>query len=194
MFWYLFLCLLLIFLFLSFNTRVCIELNALKIASEISVKILWFNVLKLKIKVKGKFIYINKIGIIYKEKLTTNNADIVFGYNFVIQMYFRIKLNEIFEAGQYGIKDDAFSTSLLCSFVDLVFKGILGKIKNNKKPAHIFITNSAIYNEDCLNLKFEFDFNVSIIDIIYSFVSSKLSSKGVKYERTRQRKQSEIAD
>lgn len=194
MFWYLFFCILLIFLFLPFNTRLCVKVNALKIASEVSVKILCFQVLKMKIKVKGKYIYITKKGITYKEKLTTNNVDVVFGLNFILQMYFRIKLNEIYEAGQYGIKDDAFYTSMLCSSVDLVFKGILGKIKNNKKMAHIFITNSAIYNEDCLNLKLEFDFNVNIIDIVYSFVLSKLSSKGVKYERTRQREQGEIAD
>lgn len=194
MFWYLFFGILLMILFLPFNTRVCVKLNTLKIASEIYVKILCFQVLKLKIKVKGKYIYLTKKGITYKEKLTTNNADLVFGLNFVLQMYFRIKLNEIYEAGQYGIKDDAFYTSILCSSIDLIFKGILGKIKNNKKTAHIFITNSAIYNEDCLNFKLELDFNVNIIDIVYSFILSKLSSKGDKYERTRQREQSEITD
>lgn len=191
MFWYLFFALVAIFLFLPFNTRVSLKLNVLNLSGELCVQIFAIKMIKLKIKIKGNFIYITKKGITYKEKLTANNVDVIFVIKFVANLYFRMKINEIFEAGQYGIKDDALSTSILCSGFDLLIKSALAKIKNNKKLSHIFIINCAKYNEDCLNFKLECDFNINIADILYSFVLSKLSSKGVKYERTRQREQGE---
>lgn len=191
MFWYLFFGLVAIFLFLPFNTRVSLKLNVLNLSGELCVQVFAIKIIKLKIKIKGNYIYITKKGITYKEKLTANNVDVVFAMKFVVNLYFRIKLNEIFEAGQYGIKDNALSTSILCSCCDLLIKSVMAKIKNNKKLSHIFVINGAKYNEDCLNFKLECDFNINIMDILYSLVLSKLSSKGVKYERTRQREQSE---
>lgn len=191
MFWYLFFGLVAIFLFVPFNTRVSLKINALNLASEVCVKIFRFNVIKIKIKIKGDYIYITKKRVTYKEKLISNNVDVIFAIKFVSQMYFRIRLNEIYEAGEYGIKNNAFHTSILCEAVDILSKSVLAKIKNNKKLAHIFVVNSAKYNEDCLNWNLMLDFSVNLIDVAYSFILSKLSAKGVKYERTKQREQGE---
>lgn len=191
MFWYLFFAIVAIILFLPFNTRITVKLNVLNLSAELYIKLFAIKIIKLKIKIKGSYIYITQNGITYKEKLTANNVDVIFVKNFIWLLYFRMKLNELSLSGQYGIKTNAFHTAIVCATSDLIMKSLLSQIKNNKKLAHIFVTNYTKYDDDCLNFKFELDFNINIVDIIYSLILSKLSSKGVKYERTRQREQSE---
>lgn len=192
--WYLFFIILAVFLFVPINVRTSFKINVLKMAGEVCIKILGITFLKLKVKIKHNFVYITKKGITYKEKLTPSNINIVFLMNFISQMYFRIKLNMLSEEGECGVKENAFTTSMLCVTIDMLFKGVFAKIKNNKKASHIFLNNGAKYNEDCLNFKFELDFNVNIIDILYTLILSKIRSKGEKYERIEQREQGEIAD
>ena len=56
---------------------------------------------------------------------------------------------------------------------------------HNKKSAHIFVLNEAKYNQDCLRAELEGQVSISLFDVIYSFISSVLSLKGDKYERTK---------
>ena len=118
----------------------------------------------------------------------------LFVLKLIQELYYRIQLQEFEEIGEFGISDNAVATALFASSFDICLKGILTKIKNNKKFSHILITNNPKYNDDCVSIKLNSEVRINIFDIIYSFVSSKLKSKGDKYERTKQREQSEITD
>jgi len=189
MYWYLFFVLLILVLTFPIKTKVVFKSNILNLSSQIFISILGIKILKLKIKFKGNYVYITKGKYTYKEKLTPSNIDVVFVINFVKLLYFRLHLLELTEESEIGYSNNAMATSLGVASIDIICKGILARIKNNKKSSHIFIDNYAKYNEDCLNFKLEASICINILDIFYSFVASKIKSKGVKYERTKQREQ-----
>lgn len=189
MYWYLFFVLLIIILTFPVQTKVVLKANVLNLSAQLFISILGVNLVKLKIKFKGNYVYITKGKYTYKEKLTPSNIDVVFAVNFVKLLYFRLQLLELTEESEIGYQNNAMTTSLGVASVDIITKGILARIKNNKKSSHIFIDNYAKYNQDCLNFKLESSICINILDIIYSWVSSKIKSKGVKYERTKQREQ-----
>lgn len=195
MYWYLFFVLLIIILTFPVKTKVVIKANVLNLSAQIFISLLGIKVLKLKVKFKGSYVYITKGKYTYKEKLTPSNIDVVFILNFVKLVYFRLHLLELIEESEIGYSNNAMATSMAVAGVDIITKGLLTRIKNNKKFSHIFIDNYAKYNQDCLNFKIEASITVNMFDILYSLVSSKIKSKGVKYERTKQREQqSESSD
>lgn len=191
MYWYLFFVLFIFLISLPIKTKTVIKGNILNLSAQMHISLFKFNIVKLKVKINGGFVYITKGKWTYKEKLTSSNINLVFLFNFLKELYFRTQLLELTQEADIGYKDNAMTTSLLVSGLDIVSKGILCKVKNNKKYSHIFINNSAKYDSDCLIFKLQTILKINIFDVIYSFISSKLKSKGVKYERTKQREQSE---
>lgn len=189
MYWYLFFVILIIIITFPIKTKVVVKANILNLSSQLFISVLGIKILKLRVKFKGNYVYITKGKYTYKEKLTASNIDVVFLINFVKLLYFRLHLIELIEESEIGYSNNALTTSLGVASVDIIVKGILARVKNNKKSSHIFIDNYAKYNEDCLNFKLEASICINILDIFYSFVSSKIKSKGVKYERTKQREQ-----
>ena len=71
-------------------------------------------------------------------------------------------------------------TASTCGFIDVVSKGILAKVKNNKKLAHIFVDVNPKYNEDIFNFRLEYEMRMSVVDIIYTFVCAIVQT--VKYK------------
>lgn len=185
MYWYLFFVVFILFITLPIKYKVVAKINFLNLSGEIFISILNINIVKLKIKIKKNFIYITKKGVTYKQKLTPSNIDIVFVIKLINEFYFRIKLIEIIQTAEIGVKNSAYVSAMSLISFDLITKGILAKIKNNKKSSHILIKNSAKYNDDCLRCGLETIFCVNILDILYSIISSRLKSKGVKYETSK---------
>ena len=186
MYWYLFFVFFVLFITLPIKYKMVAKINLLNLSGEIFISILNISIIKLKIKIKKNFIYITKKGITYKQKLTPSNIDIIFVLNLIKEFYFRIKLVEIIETAEIGVKNSAFISAMSLVGFDLTSKGILSKIKNNKKSSHILVENRAKYNDDCLTCKFEMVFCINLLDILYSAVSSKIKSKGVKYETSKE--------
>ena len=194
MYWYLFFMLFVLVLSLPIKFKTIINFNLLKQFTEVNIKIFRLNIVKFRVKIKNNYIYLTKKAITYKQKFSTKNIEVVFVLKLIQELYYRIQLQEFEEIGEFGISDNAVATALFASSFDICLKGILTKIKNNKKFSHILITNNPKYNDDCVSIKLNSEVRINIFDIIYSFVSSKLKSKGDKYERTKQREQSEITD
>ena len=189
MYWYLFFVLFVMALTLPIKTKIVAKSNILNLSSQLSIEVFKLKILKLKIKFRGNYVYVTKGKYTYKEKLTPSNINVVFAINFIKLIYFRLQLLELIEESEIGYMNNALGTSLMVAGTDIITKGILSRIKNNKKSSHIFIDNYAKYDQDCLNFKLEISSCINLLDVIYSFVSSKIKSKGERYERTKQREQ-----
>ena len=74
------------------------------------------------------------------------------------------------------------TTATACGIIDVVSKSILGKIKNNKKTAHIFIDINPKYDEDIFNIRFVNVVRMSVVDIIYAFIVAILRTKINKFK------------
>ena len=191
MFWYLFFVLLILIISYPIKVNLVCKINVLNLTSEFYFGIFKYKVIKYRVKIKGKYLYITKKGKTYKEKFSPSNVDVDFVFKLIKELYYRINLVNIEEYTEIGYLLDAHKTAMATSSVDIILKSILAKIKNNKKLSHIFIFNSAKYNEDCLNIKLKTIFSINIFDLICSIIISKLKAKGEKYERIQQGKQSE---
>lgn len=194
MYWYLIFVFIAIILSYPITINMVCKINALNLVSEIYLGVFKFKVIKYRVKVKGQFVYITKKGITYKEKFTPKNVDVDFVFKLLKELYYRINLITLEEYSEVGYRLDASKTALSASYLDIILKSVLTKVKNNKKLSHIFIFNSAKYNEDCLNLKLKSKISVNLFDLIYSLIVSKIKAKGEKYERVKQGKQSEGVD
>lgn len=190
MFWYLFFGIILIIVTFPINIKSIIKFNLLNLKSELYIEIYKIKLIKIKIKFKKGFVYITKNKITYKEKLTASNINVVFLINFLKNFYYRTIIMEISNINEIGIKDDAFHTAYICESVDIVLKTILRVIKNNKVGSHIFVYNSTNYDEDCVNSKLEVNISFNLFDFLVSFMISKFTTKGVKYERIKEREES----
>lgn len=147
-----------------------IKCNVLKLKGGISVK--FFNKIKLefKFRVKNGYIYIYFNNKERKEKIDKKNINIIFIVNLIKNIYFRHQLLNCNLTSNFGFVLDSCVTATTCGFIDVAAKGILAKIKNNKKSAHIFVDVNPKYNEDIFNIRLNYEMRMSVIDIIYSFV------------------------
>ena len=161
-----------------------IEFNVLRLSGGVEIRILKFIQFKLRVRFRGAYVYITNKGRTRREKLTSKNFNIAFIIQLIRQIYFRLILNSLKFTSEVGYYNDAMITALGSGVADIVSKCAYAKILHNKKSAHIFISNEAKYNQDCLKVKIGAEIKMSIFDILYSLVSSLWSLKGEKYERT----------
>ena len=162
-----------------------IVFNILRFSGEIHIRILKIINFKIKVKLRGGYVYITQNGRTRREKLTSKNYNIAFVLKFINEIYFRTQLAFLKFNSELGYYNDAMVTALGSSVIDVVSKCIYSRILHNKKSAHIFVLNEAKYNQDCLRAELEGQVSISLFDVIYSFISSVLSLKGDKYERTK---------
>ena len=155
-----------------FLIRVEIKLNALKLKGGLSVK--FFNKIKFefKFRVKNGYIYIYFNNKERKEKIDKKNINILFISNLIKQLYFRHQLLNCNLISNFGFMLDSMVTATTCGVIDVVSKGLLSKVKNNKKTANIFVEVNPKYNEDIFNFRFVYEMRMSVVDIIYTLVST----------------------
>ena len=159
-----------------FLIRFEIKCNVLKIKGGVSVK--FFNKIKLEFKFRVKngyiYIYFNKKEI--KEKIDKKNINIVFILNLIKQIYFRHQLLNCNLISNFGFVLNSMVTASVSGIIDVVSKGVLSKVKNNKKSAHIFVEVNPKYNEDIFNLRLVYEIRMSVVDIIYTFVCTIIAT------------------
>ena len=98
------------------------------------------------------------------------NINIVFIINLIKSIYFRHQLLNCNLTSNFGFVLNSMVTATACGLIDVISKGILSKVQNNKKSAHIFVEVNPKYNEDIFNLRFNYEMRMSVVDIIFSFV------------------------
>ena len=130
-----------------------IKFNILKLKGAFIITL--FNKFKIefKVRIKHGYIYINHKKKIRKEKLTTKNTKIIFMLTFINQLFFREQILSLDIASNFGYNLDSCVTAVTCGYIDIIAKGMLAKLKNNKKSAHIFVSVEPKYNEDIFNIR-----------------------------------------
>ena len=147
-----------------------IKCNVLKLKGGFSIK--FFDKIKLefKFRVKNGYIYVYFRNKEIKEKISDKNINIIFIINLIKSIYFRHQLLNCNLTSNFGFVLNSMVTATGCGIIDVISKGILSKVKNNKKSAHIFVEVNPKYNEDIFNLRFNYEMRMSVVDIIFSFV------------------------
>jgi len=147
-----------------------LRLNVLRLKG--SVKITIFNKFSFQIKFRIKngyiYIYFNKKE--RKEQLTNKNINLVFMGNIIGQFYYRQQVLNVNFNSNFGYNLDSCVTATGSGYIDVLSKGSLSKIKNNKKSSNIFIFNQPKYNEDICNMRLVYEIRMSVVDMIYAFV------------------------
>ena len=174
---------LIVVLIVPIPIKVQVSFNVLKISGEVVIKLFKFFEYKVRVRFRGKYIYVTHKSKTKREKFTSKNFNVALMIEMIKNIYFRLVLTKLYFSSEAGYYNNAMTTAVGSSVIDIISKDVCCRILNNKKSAHIFVGNEPKYNEDCLNFKIEGDVKISIFDILYSFVNSLLSLKGVKYER-----------
>lgn len=176
-----------------FLIKVDLRFNLLKLKGLASIKI--FNKLKLEIKfrIKNGYLYVYFNNKERKEKISRKNINLVFIGNLIKQMYFRQQWLNFTANANFGYMLDSCVTATGCGYFDVLVKSLLGKIKNNKKTAHIFVGVEPKYNEDVCSVRIVNEVRMSFLDIIYSVIyaiiyTRRSNEKGRKH-KLKQRKE-----
>lgn len=185
MFWKLFVLILVVVIIVPIPIKVSVSFNILKLSGEVSIKLIKFLGYKIRVRFRGKYIYITHKSKTRREKFTNKNFNLALLMEVIKNVYLRLVLTKIYFASQTGYYNNAMVTAITSSLIDIVSKDVCCRILNNKKSAHIFVGNEPKYNEDCFSVKIEGDVKISIFDFLYSFINSLLSLKGVRYERSK---------
>ena len=147
-----------------------IKLNILKLKGIFTIKL--FNKLKLSVKfrIKNGYIYVYFKKKEKKLKISEKNISFVFILNLFKELYFREQFLSLSVISNFGYNLDACATATTSGIIDVITKGTLAKIKNNKKSAHIFTKIEPKYNEDIFNVRLNQIFRISTFDLIYTFI------------------------
>lgn len=182
----------LIFLFLSFLNiwqfaypflvKFDVRFNILKLKGIIKLTVFNKFTFELKIRIKHGYIYINHKNRERKEKISNKNINIMFIFQLINQLYFRQQVLNINVISNFGYCNDSCTTAVVAGNIDVLSKTILGKIKNNKKSAHILVSIEPKYNEDIFNLRVINEFRISVFDLIYTFIYTKIIMWRENYE------------
>ena len=174
----------LIFLFLTFLNiwqfiypfliKFDIKFNIIKLKGKI--KLTLFNKInfEFKIRIKNGYIYINHKNKNKKEKISNKNINILFFYHLFKQLYFREQYLDLSVKSNFGYLNDSSVTAVGSGYIDVLAKCFLSKIKNNKKLSHILVDVEPKYNEDIFNLRIINVVRISILDLIYTFIYTKI--------------------
>ena len=150
-----------------------VKFNLLKLKGQISIVILNKFVFLYKFRIKNGYVYIYHKQKERKEKITNQNVNIIFFVNLINQLYFREQLLTFSLNSNFGYNPDACTTATISGFIDVLFKCVMSKIKNNKKSSHIFVEVEPKYNEDIFNAKLTSSIRISIFDCLYALLYAK---------------------
>ncbi|MFQ6752216.1 MAG: hypothetical protein ACLRFL_01440, partial [Clostridia bacterium] len=89
-------------------------------------------------------------------------------------------------ASNFGYRLDSCTTATVSGVLDVITLGILAKIKNNKKSAHIFTKIEPKYNDDIFNMRLEQVVRISVFDILYVLVYTIIKTWG-EYEKRKRK-------
>ncbi len=165
-----------------------IRFNILKLKG--IIKLTFFNkiTLELKIRIKHGYIYINHKKKESKVKISNKNFKFVFITKLIKQLYFREQLLNFNLVSNFGYSNDSMITAVGAGNIDVLTKAIMGKIKNNKKSAHIFVSVEPKYNQDIFNFRIINEIRISVFDFIYTLfvtifrtISNKVYKKVNEY-------------
>ena len=159
-----------------------IKLNILKLKGILNIKL--FNKIKftLKFRIKNGFIYIYFKKKEKKVKISEKNVSFLFFENIFKEAYFRQQYLSLGVSSNFGYKLDSCTTATTSGALEVITLGILAKIKNNKKSAHIFTKIEPKYNEDIFNVRLDQIVRISVFDILYVLIYTIIKTWG-EYEK-----------
>lgn len=152
--------------FISFN----IKFNILKLKGKVIFRILKIFKIELNIRIKNGYVYINRKNKIQKEKISNKNIKLRFLLRFMNELYFREQLLKLNFYSNFGYINDSCVTAVGSGYIDVIAKSIIAKIKNNKKYLNILIDVKPKYNEDILNMRLNYDINISPLEMLMSLL------------------------
>ncbi len=183
MIWKIIVILIIFLLIILIPIKIKVDFNILKLSGAWEVHICKIIKFRVRVRIRGRYIYITKNGKTRREKLSSKNYSVALILKLINETYFRTELNQLTIKSEIGYCNNAMVSAIGCSVVDIITKCSKARIAHNKKAAHIFVLNEPKYNGDYLNIKLESDIKISIFDIVYSLTSTLLSLKGDNYER-----------
>jgi len=182
MIWQFILLILIFLLIIPIPIKFKLIFNVLRLSGAVHLKVFRFINFQVRVRFRGEYVYITTNHKTRREKLSSKNFNVALVVQLIKNIYFRLILNTLNFVSNVGYYNDAMITALSSGVVDIVSKCLYSKILHNKKSAHIFISNEAKYNQDCLNIKVEGNIRISLFDILYSTINALLSLRGEKYE------------
>ena len=80
-----------------------------------------------------------------------------------------------------GVKDDAYTTAMLCGYVYAISSALISKIITKHNCISVYQDIDPIYNEDALDLTLKCLIQISILDVLSALVSAKKEYKELGY-------------
>ncbi len=153
-----------------FLVKIDVKFNVLRLKGVFTLTL--FNKLKFtfKLRIKHGYVYIYLNNKEIKAQITKRNFSFVFIVNLIKHLYFREQFLILGVNSQFGYVLDSRITAVTSGYMDVLFKGIFCKIKNNKLSSHIFVNVEPKYNEDIFNFRLTNIVRVSVVDLIYSVI------------------------
>ena len=147
-----------------------VKINVLRLKGVITLKVFFFKI-NIKYRIKNGYIYLyfnnNKEK---KERISNKNLNLKLIFELIKQSYFRQQIENLKITSNFGFVLNSCTTAVGCGYIQVLTKCFLGRVKNNKKSAHIFVEVNPKYNEDIFNFKVQTSMRMSGFDAIYAFI------------------------
>ncbi len=113
------------------------------------------------------------------KKIDFKSSEFVFMEEFLRQVKDKLKLKKCYVFYNVGM-GDAFSSALVCGWVNLVLNQIFVLLKNKKPTASLCVFDNVLYNRTAFEIAARAKISISLFDVAYSFVYSLIITKSSK--------------
>ncbi len=139
-----------------------------------------------KIKIKYFLFEIHGRQIKLKNEKQTTEKDIEFNSpeialleNFGKELKSKARL-KFFEIYYHIGLDDAYLTSMVCGYINIILLILFTKIKDNRPTASLGVYDNISYNAKRFEVASNICISLSLFDVVYSFLNSLILSKKSK--------------
>lgn len=157
--------------------------NVKKNIGKLQIKFLEFTVINLDISFESNYLKLtNKHGKSTYMPLKFDKQAIVEYTNFQDLIFRKIYFKQVSIYFNFGIKDNSFLSSMICGYVDVISKIAYSILKTKKSEVELESKIYPDFNTNVIKLGIKAKISLSIFDLIWSFIESKLSNKIIKID------------
>lgn len=158
-------------LFLPIVLEVRISYNILSNTGVISLFLFKKNIIHYIFEINGNTIALKSEDKTIEKKIELNSPELEFYKYFVSEVKEKLRLRFIEINYNIGV-DDAFLTSMVCGYINLICNILFSYIKNQKPTASVKLYDTPSFNKKEGVVSVKMNLSISLFDLVYSLLLS----------------------
>ncbi|MGN1212739.1 MAG: DUF2953 domain-containing protein [Christensenellales bacterium] len=177
--------LLLLIFVLQLTINAKLSFNIKKNCGKLELKFLNIKVLDFTLRFHLDYLQLtNKKGKNFYMPLEFNEQTIEEYNNFQTILFKKTYFKSLSVFLNFGFKDDAFLTSMICGYFDIITKSLYSFLRTKKNEVEFVSKIYPNYKKNVIKFAVKAKLSMSIYDLIWSYLEAKLTSK-IKLKRSK---------